>query len=130
MGISQHIRFDIDHDDMPACGNRRAGMADANRRIAGCLNHDIRGRVRDRAHSVIGECGGGYPRFVPADNAAGVARTIRRQIDDRSHFKTRRVRHLCEKHRAELPGSDQDHADGATLRVARIQHVMQIHRRY
>ena len=49
---------------------------------------------------------------IPADGAAGLARALRIEIDDHGHFQPRRMRHLRQKHRAELAGADQRHANG------------------
>ena len=51
----QHVGLDIDHDDMLARRNRRAGMPDADGGIAGGLHHDVHRAARNRARAVIGE---------------------------------------------------------------------------
>ena len=37
----KHVGFDIDHDNMPAGGDRRAGMSNAGRRRTGRFDNDL-----------------------------------------------------------------------------------------
>ena len=62
----QHVGLDIDHDDMLARRNRRAGMPDADGGIAGRLHHDVHRAAGNRAHAVIGEGGSRDPRLHPS----------------------------------------------------------------
>ena len=41
----KHVGFDIDHHDMPAGGDRRAGMGNAGRRRTGRLDNDLGLRI-------------------------------------------------------------------------------------
>jgi len=122
----QHIGFDIDHDDVLAGSNRRACVTNPDGRISGRF-HDHFDVCAGRSRSIFRECRGGDPRGIPADCAASLARTLRIEIDNDGHFKAGRMRHLREKHRAELAGADQGHADGFSRRVALFEKVMQIH---
>ena len=72
----QHVGLDIDHHDMLAGRDRRAGMPDADGGIAGRLDDNVDRAARNGAHAVIGEGGGRDPLRVPADGAAGFARTV------------------------------------------------------
>ena len=101
-------------------------MTDADRGIAGGL-HDHFDIVGRRLGAVGGESGGGDPGGVPADGAAGLARALRIEIDDHRHLEPRRVRHLRQKHRAELAGADQGDADGFSGRKAGVEQMMQVH---
>ena len=105
------------------CRDRRAGVLDADRGIAGRLHDhfDIAGR---RLGRVGGEGGRRDPLGVPADGAAGLARALRIEIDDHGHFEPRRVRHLRQEHRAEFAGADQRDADGFAGGAAGVEEVM------
>ena len=48
-GAGQHVGLDIDHHDMLARRNRRAGMPDADGGIAGRFHHDVHRAAGDRA---------------------------------------------------------------------------------
>ena len=61
--------------------------------------------------AVGGECVAAMRAVVPADGAAGLARAFRIEIDDHGHLESPRMRHLREKHRAELAGADQRDAN-------------------
>ncbi len=122
----QHVGLDIDHDDMLAGGDRRARMADADGGIAGRLHHHL-----DIARHRLGAVGDEFrrrdPRIVPADGAAGVFRALRIEVDDHGHLEPRRVRHLRQKHRAELAGADQRDADGLAGGGAGLEEVGEVH---
>ena len=107
----QHVGLDIDHHDMLAGRNRRAGMPDADGGIAGRFHHHVHRAAGDRAHAIVGEGGSCDPRLIPADGAAGLARAVAVEIDDQRHLEPRRVRHLRQEHRAELAGADQRDAN-------------------
>jgi hypothetical protein len=102
-------------------------MPDADGGIAGRFHDDVHGAARDGAHTVVGEYSGGDPRLVPADRAAGLAGAVAVDIDDQRHLKSRRVRHLGQKHRAELAGADQRHANRFAGSDAGVEEVMQVH---
>ena len=123
----QHVGLDIDHHDMLAGGDRRAGMADADRRIAGRLHHDVHRAAGNRPRAVIGEGRRRDPRLIPADGLAGVLRALRIEIDDDGHFEARHVRHLRQEHRAELAGADQRDADGFAGGVAGGEEAVEVH---
>jgi hypothetical protein len=123
----QHVGLDIDHDDVLAGRDRGAGMPDADRGIAGRFHDDIHRAARDGARAVVGEDGGRDPRLVPADRAACLAGTVAVDIDDQRYLQPRRVRYLCQKHRAEFPGADQCHADRFAGSAAGLEQVMQVH---
>ena len=125
----QHVGLDIDHDDMLAGRNRRAGMPDADGRIAGRFHHDVHRAAGNRAHAVIGEGGSRDPLCIPADGAAGFAGAVAIEIDDDGHFKSRRVRHLRQKHRAEFSGADQRDANRLAGRKAGVEEAMKVHER-
>ena len=129
-GARQHVGLDIDHHDMLAGRNRRAGMPDADGGIAGRLHHDVHRTASDRAHAIVGEDGSRDPRLVPADGAARLARAIAVEIDDDGHLEPGRVRHLGEEHRAELAGADQRDANRFAGRVAGVEEVGEVHGRY
>ena len=114
----QHVGLDIDHDDVLAGGNRSAGVADADRGIAGGF-HDHLDVAAGCGRAIVGEFRRRYACVIPADGAAGVARALRIEIDDHRHFEPRRMRHLRQEHRAELAGADQGDADGFSGGVAR-----------
>src|SRR3982075_2640214 len=122
----QHIGLDVDHDDVLAGRNRRARMFDADGGIAGGF-HDHFDIARCRFGAIRGECGRSYPRGVPADGAAGLARAIRIEGDDHGHLEPRRMRHLRKKHRAELAGADQRDADGFSGRAADVEQMREVH---
>ena len=123
----QHVGFDIDHDDMLARRNRRAGVPDADGGIAGRFHHHIHGAAGDGAGAVVGECRRGDPRLVPADGAAGFARALAVDIDDDGHLEPRRVRHLRQEHRAEFAGADQRDAHRFAGGAAGIEEVGEVH---
>ncbi|GCC48933.1 hypothetical protein chiPu_0033310, partial [Chiloscyllium punctatum] len=58
----QHVGLDIDHHDMLAGRDGRAGMADADGGIAGRFDHDIECAAGDRARAIVGEGGRANPR--------------------------------------------------------------------
>ena len=107
----QHVGLDIDHDDMLARRDRRAGMPDADGGIAGGLHHDVHRAAGDRARAVVGERRPRDPRLIPADGAARLAGAVAVEIDDDGHLQPRRVRHLRQEHRAEFAGADQRDAN-------------------
>ena len=82
---------------MLAGSDSRPRMANADRGIACRFHHnvDIAGyRLR-----IIGrECRGRDPFGVPANGAAGFARTLRIEVDDKGHLKPRRMRYLRQEH--------------------------------
>ena len=125
----QHVGLDIDHHDMLAGRYRRAGVADADRGIAGRLHHHIDRAARNRPQAVIGEGGGLDPRLVPADGAAGLARAIAVEIDDQRHLQSRCVRYLRQEHRAELSGADQRHPNRFSGGGADVEEMGEVHGR-
>ena len=125
----QHVGLHIDHHDMLARRNRRARMFVTDRRIAGCFHHHIHRPARNRAGAVVGERGGGNPRVIPADSAAGFARPVAVDVDDERHLQPRRMRHLRQKHRAELAGADQPDAEWLAFSRSLQQQTMEIHER-
>ncbi len=112
---------------MLARRNRGTGMPDADGGIAGGLHHHVHRAARDRADAVVGEGGSRDPCVVPADGAAGLARTVAVEIDDQRHLEARRVRHLRQEHRAELAGADQRDANRLAGREAGVEEVMKVH---
>ena len=54
-GARQHVGLDIDHHDMLAGRNRRAGMPDADGGIAGRFHHDVHRAACDGAYAIVGE---------------------------------------------------------------------------
>ena len=128
-GACQHVGLDIDHHDMLAGRNRRAGMPDADGGIAGRFHHDVHRAARDRADAIVGERGSCDPLLIPADGAASLARAVAVEIDDERHLEPGRVRHLGEEHRAELAGADQRDPNRFAGRVAGVEEVGEVHGR-
>ncbi len=112
---------------MLAGRNRRAGMPDADGRIAGRFDHDVHRAAGNRARPVIGESGSRDPLCIPADGAAGFAGTVAIEIDDDGYFKPRRVRYLRQKHRAEFSGTDQRDANRLAGRMAGVEEAVKVH---
>ncbi len=123
----QHVGLDIDHHDMLARRDRSARVLDADGRIAGRFNDDIHRAARNGACAVIGEDGGRDPLGAPAHGAAGFARTVAIDIDDDGHLQPRRVRHLRQKHRAELAGTDQRDTDRLAGGRAGLEEAEEVH---
>ena len=123
----QHVGLDIDHDDMLARRNRRAGMPDADGRIAGRLHHDVHRAAGNGAHAVIGESRSRDPLRIPADGAARLAGAVAIEVDDHGHLESRRVRHLRQEHRAEFSGADQCDANRLAGRKAGVEEAMKVH---
>ena len=114
---------------MLARRNRRAGMPDADSRIAGRLHHDVHRAAGNRARAVIGEGRSRDPLRIPADGAARFAGAVAIEVDDDGHFKSRRVRHLRQEHRAEFSGADQRDANRLAGRKAGVEEAMKVHER-
>ena len=112
---------------MLARRDRRAGMADADRGIAGRLHHHVHRAARNRARAVVGERRRRDPRVIPADGLAGVLRALRIEIDDDGHFEPRHMRHLRQEHRAEFAGADQRDADGFAGGMAGGEEAVEVH---
>ncbi len=123
----KHVGFDIHHHDMPARGDRGARMLDPDGGIAGRLHHHVHRASGNGARAVIGEDGGGDPLGAPADGAAGLACAVAVDIDDDGHLQPRRVRHLRQKHRAELPGADQGDTDRFAGGRAGLEEAVEVH---
>ena len=104
----EHVRLDIDHDDVLAVLDRRQRMADAGGRVAGDLDHHLDIVARDCRDAVVGELARRDPRLVPADIPTGGAGAVRREIGDCRDPEPGRGRRLREEHRAELSGADDE----------------------
>ena len=102
-------------------------MLDADGGIAGGLHDDIHRAARNRPRAVIGKSGGADPRVIPADGAARLAGAIAVEVDDDRHLQPRRVRHLRQKHRAELAGADQRDANRFAGRAAGVEEMGEVH---
>ena len=113
---------------MLAGRDRRARVLDADRGIAGGL-HDHFNIARCRFGGIGCERGGSDPLGIPADRAARLSRTLGIEIDDHRHLDARRVRHLRQKHRAELAGTDQRDVNGFAGREADVEQVRKVHAR-
>jgi hypothetical protein len=123
----QHVGLDIDHHDVLARRDRRAGMTDTDGGIAGRFHHDIGSTARNRADAVIGESGSRDPLCIPANGAACLAGAIAIDVDDDGHFQARRMRHLRQEHRAEFSGANQCDANRLAGRKAGVEEVMKVH---
>ena len=80
----QHVRLDIDHDDVHAVLRRRERMRAARRRRSGHLEHDLDIGPRDDLHPVISEIDRRDPLLAPPDRPAGGTRPVRIEIGDRN----------------------------------------------
>ena len=122
---SEDIGLDIDHDDMLARRDRRAGMSDARRRAAGRLYDDLNFRIGTGLRAGRDEPGPPDSCRIPADRATGRARPLGIQIGDHGDLNIRHSRDLIEEHRAEFAGTDQPDTHrfpGALLRQAMEAH--------
>ena len=123
----QHVGFDVHHDDVFALRDGAAGVRDAGGRVAGGFDHDFQIGCCHHRHGVIGEARGLDACCVPADAAAGGARSIGREIGDCGDLDSRCRRHLCQEHRAEFPGADQPDPHRPVGGEALLQQPMQVH---
>ena len=127
----QHVRFDVDHHEVPALLDRGERMAGADAGIAGRLDHHIQARRGDQGGAVVGqmrapgrargiEIGRVHLLIRPAGVAHEAARAVRLQIGDAEHLQPGRRAGLGEEHGAEFAAADEAHPNGfASLGAAR-----------
>jgi len=123
----QHIGFDIHHDDVLFRANRRPSMGDARCRHPGRFDDDLDFVICARLGTRCCEHGPRDPRGVPAHGSASGARPLRVEISNDRDLDSRHLRHLRQKHRAELPGADQPHLYRPARGSPLLRQAMEIH---
>ena len=135
-----HVGFDVDHDDVLACGDRRKTVADAHFRITGGLDHDLDRRMTQEGSGVLEHAGGaglrrlveragGKALLLPAAIAQIGLGAIGSEIGQPDHLHAGRAPRLGEEHGAELARADHADADRPTGRRPFEQQTVEVHAR-
>ncbi len=112
--------------------DRSERVADAGRRDAGCLDHDLKAVGGDQFRPAFDDAGaaaasrlvptlGGEPRFGVAGGAQGAAGALGAEIGDAKQVQPGQPLNLAQEHRAELARADQADAQ----RIARLRPLRQ-----
>ena len=123
----QHVRLDIDHDDVLPRRNRGTRVRDTGRGDAGRLDDDLDRVIAAGLGAGGDEAGAPDMGRVPSDLAAGGARPFRVEIGDDGDLQPRHMRHLRQKHRAEFSGADQRDTDGLAGGHAGLEKAVEVH---
>ena len=97
-------------------------VRDPCRWVAGCVDHDLGRRVRDRPHRILDDCGGTVARCgihrsgivlgrLPADPGERCAGAIGREVGDGQDVDSGGTASLRQVHGAEFARADEHDAD-------------------
>ena len=136
---AERIGLDRDVDDVLAVRIREQAVLDGRDRMAGALDDDVDGRMRDQRLPVLAdvrrarldgavEARGAGLRVAPADAREVATRAVGREVGDADQVNARRARNLRQVHRAELAGADEADADRLAVGLAPLQLCVQAHR--